>query len=478
MMQRRRIPYPVLLRYFYLAAFIASISLFLISCGDRSDEPVSLSSSQARPSADWVRDAVIYEVYLRSFSPEGTFEGLRRRLPELRDLGATVLWLMPIHPIGYERRKGTLGSPFAVRDYMEVNPEFGTLDDLRSLVDDVHRLDMKIVIDLVANHTSWDNVLIDRHPEWYVRNESGEIISPNEDWWDVADLDFSNRELQEYMLGVMRYWVEEIGIDGFRCDVSELVPTDFWEDGRTMLDGIKPVLMLSEGSLPEHHLQAFDITYGWNIYHALPAIMHGDEPAAALDEVIAGERNIFPRGSLRLRFSSNHDENAWDAPAVEKWGSEGARAAAMLVTTMEGIPLLYNGDEVGNMQRLDLFEKVDIDWSAGSGYREFYKELLNIYHSSPALRRGSTLRLPSSDDAALYAFVRHKETDHKLVVLNLKPYVVRGTLETTGLLHSIGRRTGDLVRLTGNGEPSMQVSHTMPLSVDLPGFGYVIYDVR
>jgi glycosidase len=190
--------------------------------------PATGGKPSLRQSADWVRNAVIYEVYLRSFSREGTFRGLEKRLPELKDLGVTVIWLMPIHPVGELKRKGHLGSPYAVRDYYAVNPEFGTLEDFRSLVRSVHNTGMHIIIDLVINHTAWDNPLITEHPDWYTHDEKREIVSPNKDWTDVADLDYSRQGLRDYMTGMMVYWVRDIGIDGYRCDVAELLPTDFW----------------------------------------------------------------------------------------------------------------------------------------------------------------------------------------------------------------------------------------------------------
>jgi len=221
----------------------------------------SFYGTPARPSADWVKDACIYSVYLRSFSREGTFLGLEKRIPELKAMGVTVLWLLPIHPVGVEKRKGRLGSPYAVRDYYGINPEFGTLDDFKRLLATVHKHGMKLIIDLVANHTSWDSKLMKEHPDWFTRDEEGRIVLPNADWTDVAALDYTQPGLRRYMIDMMTYWVKEVGIDGFRCDVAELVPTDFWNDARKELDAIKPIMMLSEGSIPEHHAEAFDLTY-------------------------------------------------------------------------------------------------------------------------------------------------------------------------------------------------------------------------
>jgi glycosidase len=377
-----------------------------------------LYGTRARKSADWVRDAIIYQVYLRSFSPEGTFAGLEKRLPELKELGVTVLWLMPVHPVGKEKRKGTLGSPYAVQDFYAVNPEFGTMADFRRLVKAVHRNGMKIIIDLVANHTSWDSRLMAEHPGWFTRNAAGEIIPPNDDWTDVADLDYGNAQLRAYMIGMMRWWVRDAGIDGFRCDVAELVPTEFWEEARRQLDRIKPVMMLSEGTLPEHHAKAFDLTYSWTIYDVLDPLLSGARPAGVLEEIFRTESLQFPTGSLRLRFNTNHDKNAWDAPAVTKFGEDGLRLTAVLVNTIPGVPLIYNGEEAANDRKLSLFEKVSIDWGKSPEMRALYTQLNRLRKTHPALSRGSLLRLETDRTDRVYAFARVAGKDRVITVLN------------------------------------------------------------
>ena len=369
-------------------------------------------------SADWVRDAVIYEVYLRSFSREGTFAGLERRLPELKDLGVTVLWLMPIHPVGVKNRKGKLGSPYSVRDYYEINPEFGSMADFKKLLAAVHKQGMKLIIDLVANHTSWDSKLITEHPGWFTKDAKGNIVPPNADWTDVADLDYSQPALRKYMIDMMRWWVKDIGIDGFRCDVAELVPTDFWEEARRNLNMIKPVMMLSEGSLPEQHVKAFDLTYSWNIYDALDVLVQGKRPVTMLNEIFKNEHLQFPTGSLRMRFNTNHDKNAWESPAVLRLGEDGLKLSAVLVNTIPGVPMLYNGEEVANDERLGLFEKVDIDWRRPREMGELYKKLFALRRDHKALSRGEMILVPSSHPQDVYAFFRSAGNDKILAVLN------------------------------------------------------------
>ena len=396
-----------------------------------SDEP-------ARHSEDWVKDAVLYEVYLRSFSGEGTFRALERRLPELKALGVTVLWLMPIHPTGELNRKGSLGSPYSVQDYYAVNPHFGSLDDFKSLVAATHQQGMKIIIDLVANHTSWDSRLIMEHPEWFTKNNEGAIVSPNADWTDVADLNYDQHELRKYMIEMMKYWVRDIGIDGYRCDVAEMVPTDFWNRARKELDKIKPVMMLSEGTIPEHHEEAFDITYSWTVYDVLSKVIGGSTPVKVFDDILTTESYQFPKGSLRLRFNTNHDKNAWDSPAVLKFSPQGAKVTALLTFTYPGVPLVYNGEEAGNDRKLSLFEKVDIDWRKNYDFRAYYQELGKLHALHPALRRGEYVSVKNSDGEKVYSFVRRLGDDEVLVVINFarEPRsldVDLGALKTTEL---------------------------------------------
>ena len=383
----------------------------------------------ARPSADWVRDGTIYSVYLRSFSPEGTFGGLEKRIPELQHLGVTTIWLMPIHPVGLKNRKGSLGSPYAVRDYYGINPEFGTLDDFRHLLSAVHAGGMKLIIDLVANHTSWDSRLIQEHPAWFTKDAAGTIVSPNADWTDVADLDYSNAGLRRYMIDMMRYWVRDIGIDGFRCDVAEMVPTDFWNEARAALDSVKSVMMLAEGALPEEHVKAFDLTYSWNVYDAFAPMLSGQRPVALLDQILGTEALQFPKNSLRLRFTTNHDKNAYDAPAVQKFGPAGLKLATVLVNTLPGVPLLYNGEEVANDTRLSLFEKVSVNWMRPREIGEMYKKLFTLRRTNAALSRGNFVRVQTDQEKSVYAFMRIAGEQRVVVVLNFSDAPLHLTLQ-------------------------------------------------
>jgi len=373
---------------------------------------------EARESAPWVRNAVIYSVYLRSFSPEGTFEGLRRRIPELKRMGVSVLWLLPIHPIGKTRRKGPLGSPYSIRDFYGINAELGTMDDFRALVRTVHAEGMHLILDLVANHTAWDSQLIEEHPEWFTRDETGAIVAPTADWYDVADLDYSQPALRRYMIEMMCWWVKEIGVDGFRCDVAELVPLDFWEEARRRLDAIRPVMMLSEGTLPEHHLAAFDLTYAWHTYDLLQPLLQGERPASSVHDALRAEEMKFPQGSLALRFTTNHDKNYWDAPAVEKFGRNGLRLGTVLMFTLPGVPLIFTGEEVANDRRLDHHDKVVVDWTRPRWMGDLYEKLALLRTRHPALRSGDYQSVPTDEEAVL-AFTRTAGEDRVLVAINL-----------------------------------------------------------
>jgi glycosidase len=393
-----------------IACVLASVML-LPACNSTDVSPTVSSSQDA-----WKHEAVIYELFVRDFSPEGTFEAIIPRLPEIRDLGTTVIWLMPIHPIGEESRKGRLGSPYSIRDFFDVNPDFGSLDDFRNLVAAVHEHDMRLIIDLVANHTAWDNAWVRENPEWYVRDDAGNVMAPNDDWTDVADLDYENPETRDAMKRAMRYWVEEFDIDGYRCDVAELVPMDFWREAIEELRSIKPVLMLAEGQDAELHEVGFDLSYSWSFYHGLKDVWAG-ESARSIGASIAADGNL-PEGGRRIRFTTNHDETAWDATPIELFdGPAGARAAAVIAFASPGVPLLYNGQEVGSSIQLRLFEKDTIDWDENPDMLAFYLDLGAAYHRYDAFH-GDFRILDANDD--VFAIEREGQSSRLVVLVNVR----------------------------------------------------------
>ncbi len=304
-----------------VGAFLVLLLLTSSLTGEQSARDVSKES--ARPVREWVRDGVIYEIYPRAFSQQGNFNAITARLDELKDLGVTILWLMPIHPIGQEKKKGTIGSPYAVRDYYGINPDYGTADDLKRLVSEAHARGLKVIIDIVANHTSWDSVLM-KHPEFYKRDAKGNITYPY-DWYDIAALNYDNQQLRRYMTDMLKYWIREFDLDGFRCDVAGEVPTDFWENARRELEQIKPdIVMLAEAHKAELLVSAFDLDYSWPLHSALTNVLQGRGRASDLRDEWEKEVKEWPKGALHMRFSDNHDERR----AIARFG-EPARACGI-----------------------------------------------------------------------------------------------------------------------------------------------------
>lgn len=398
----------------------ADYALFAFSPKNKSAQPggPDISKEHARPSVMWVKDAVIYELYPRSFSKDESFLSVIKKLPQIKKLGVTVLWIMPINPIGKLHRKGPLGSPYSISNYYGINPEYGTLADFKKLVRAVHAAGLHIIMDAVLNHTAWDNPLINEHPNWYKHDSTGKIVPPNPDWTDVAQLNYANKNLRRYMINMLKYWVKDVGIDGFRCDAAELVPLSFWEEARAALDSIKPVMMLAEGAKPDLQLKAFDLTYSWNVYNVLGKIFKGKAPAVALDSTLVRERYVYPIGALRMRFNTNHDENAYDAPSIERYGPGGDSLTVALIATLPGVPLIYNGDEVGNPKRLSLFKQVLIDWKVRNGFRRLYEKIYLIRRSNPELELGTYGSLSSSGGDNVVAYERRLSNKRAVCVFN------------------------------------------------------------
>jgi cyclomaltodextrinase len=391
------------------------------------------SALTARPSPEWVRQAVVYEVNERAFSDAGTFNAITNRLDDLKKLGVSVLWLMPVHPIGQLNKKGSIGSPYAVRDYYDVNPAFGTKDDLKRLVRAAHQRGLKVIIDIVANHTAWDAVMM-KTPTYYVRDASGKVLSPY-DWTDVAKLDYSNSATRRYMLDMLEMWIREYDLDGFRCDVAGDVPTTFWDEARDELARIKPdIFMLAEAHKPDLLVKAFDMDYSWPLYGALAAVVEGGRPAALIRGEWEAERATYPRGALHLRFTENHDEKR----AIARFGERGALAAAALMFTLDGVPLMYNGQEAGDVTESGapaLFEKMAVFWQGAERRPEivaFFKDIIPLRRAHPALLDGSVQWVANSDYDRVLTYLRHSDREDVLVAVNLSNKPFFGTVEAPG----------------------------------------------
>jgi len=399
----------------------------LIGCTGSQDSTAGGDSYQPTPYVriehpEWTKSATIYQLNTRQFTPEGTFAAAMAHLPRLKQLGVDIIWLMPIHEIGEVNRKGSLGSPYSVKDYYSVNHEFGTLDDLKRFVDAAHGLGMHVILDWVANHTAWDNDLVREHPEWYERDWKGDFRpTPWWDWSDIIDLDYRHAGLRRYMTEAMKYWVVEADVDGFRCDVAGFVPVDFWNNVRSELDAIKPVFMLAEWESRDLHAAAFDATYAWSWNEAVHRITTGEADVNGLYVYYSWNEGAFPPNSMRMTFVSNHDKNAWEGTQFEQFG-DGLKAAIVLSVVGEGIPLIYNGQEAGNPRRLAFFEKDSIEWREHP-VGDLYRSLFALKHGNTVLwnaRWGATMiKVPNSAEAKVLSFIRRNERDKVFVVLNL-----------------------------------------------------------
>jgi glycosidase len=403
---------------------------FLTSASRSSAE--NLTKQDARQAPQWLRDGIVYEIFPRSFSSAGDFKGITARLDDLKELGADILWLMPIHPIGEKMRKGSIGSPYAVRDYYAINPAYGTEVDLKELVSQAHKRNLRVIIDIVANHTAWDSVLL-QHSEFYKQDATGKITPPVPEWTDVAGLNYENPKLCDQMIDMLKHWLDPktFDLDGFRCDVASMVPTTFWERARTELSQVKPdFMMLAEASKPELLVKAFDIDYAWPLHGTLNEVLLNGAPASEFKRSWEESVQQFPRGSLHLRISDNHDE----ARAVARFGAKGALAASALMFTLDGVPLLYNGMEVGDATESGdpaLFEKMPVFWNPKGRppLRDIYQDLIRLRKDNPAFRNTNVVWLRNSDEKNLVTLLRSDEKNEFVVVINFSNRPLTGWVE-------------------------------------------------
>jgi glycosidase len=363
----------------------------------------------------WVKETNIYEVNIRQYTPEGTFQAFGKHLPRLRKMGVEVLWLMPITPISLKIRQGSLGSYYACSSYTTINEEFGTLADFIQLVNEAHQLGFKLIIDWVANHTGWDHHWTIEHPDWYEQDEKGAFTEKN-GWHDVIDLNYAKPAMRLAMMDAMAYWIKVANIDGFRCDMAHLVPLDFWLDARIHCDAIKPLYWLAECEVVDYH-QAFDTTYAWWWMHETEDFAKGESSLQSVRNVLHAYSQ-YPAGASKLMFTSNHDENSWNGTEYEKYGNA-AKAWAVFTFTWQGIPLIYSGQENPNNHRLAFFDKDSIDWNDRPLLSGFYETLLSLRKSNPSLTSGETFILPSDNDDKLMAFIRKRNEQTVLVLLNV-----------------------------------------------------------
>ncbi len=413
-------------------------------------------------NAPWTKDAVLYQINTRQFTPEGTFASAQKQLPRLKALGIDIIWLMPIHPIGEKNRKGKLGSPYSVRDYYAVNPEFGTKADLKAFVDDAHRQGMHVILDLVANHTAWDNKLATEHPDWYEKDWKGNFRpTPWWDWSDVIDLDWTKPGVREHVGKAMEYWVREFGIDGYRADVAGYVPLDFWESERARLEKIRPIFMLAEWKSSELQRKAFDATYAWDWHVTAKEVAKGKGNAMSFYGYYAEHESAWPRQSMRLTYLENHDSNAWEGTTRENFGPA-LPAFTALSFTGDGLAMIHNGQEACNQHRLAFFEKDPINWAQGANCTDgkLLKDLIAFRKSNPALANGKwgapMAKVESDKPEQLFSWVRRKEGNVVVGLFNLSAVPVTailadshaaGSYSEFGTGQSITLKAGDVVTL-------------------------------
>ena len=449
---------------------ILSIAFFLIiaeSCNNQNDKEAAVEKNG---HAAWSAQSNIYEVNLRQFSAAGTIMAFEKALPRLKDMGVEVLWFMPVTPIGIKGRKMTesdLGSYYAVKDYKGFNPEFGTMDDWKAFVKHAHDMGFKVITDWVANHSAPDNHWVKAHPDFYAKDSAGNLVAPY-DWTDVCKLNYSNRELRDSMIDAMKFWVTETGIDGFRCDVADDVPVDFWAACIAELRKHKNVFMLAEGKKMELYDAGFDETYAWDIMVAMTELYSGKKSLLQFDSLINANIASYPKNAYRLFFTTNHDENSWNGTEFEKYGDAYKTFAVFSQTMYQSVPLIYNGQEDMNKKRLKFFIKDTIPWEGEMDLAHFYKTLLTLRKSNVALAANASYKkLGSSADSSIFAYQREMDGHKVVVILNLSKQAQKFNIKDASIS---GNPLNVFMGVTE------KVNDTHEFSIE--PWGYIVYDYQ
>lgn len=396
---------------------LAILGMGIVSCTTQKN-----SKTMDLPS-EWKHNTNIYEVNVRQYTEEGTFRAFEKEMPRLKAMGVKTLWFMPITPISQKVKKGTMGSPYAAHDYTSINPEFGTMEDFKHMVDEAHKLGFKVIIDWVANHTGWDHVWTVQHPDWYLHDADGKFhIASGMD--DIIELDYKNPAMRQGMIDAMKFWVRETNIDGFRCDLASWVEVDFWQQARPEVEKVKPLFWLGEFDELENpeYGKVFDASYVWSWMHKTEDYNKKNLPLQDLKDLLH-KYSALGDSSMRAWFTSNHDENSWNGTEYEKYGDL-AKPLAVFSATWNGVPLMYSGQELPmKTKRLEFFEKDPIPWTGTYELADFYKTLLNLKSNNPALRGGdpavTTYLLNTSANDKILSYVRKNGKDEVLVVLNM-----------------------------------------------------------
>ncbi|MHA6696256.1 alpha-amylase family glycosyl hydrolase [Chryseobacterium sp. A301] len=443
----------------------AALSLLLLSCNSPKN-----SMTMSETPSEWKHTTTIYEVNIRQYTPEGTFKAFEKHLPRLKDMGVKTLWFMPITPIAQEQKKGTLGSQYAAADYTSINPEFGSLEDFKHLVDEAHSMGFKVIIDWVANHTGWDHTWTKTHPEYYLIDPKTDTFQIASGMEDIIELDYSKPQLRRAMIDAMKFWVENTGIDGFRCDLASWVEVDFWQEARAELDQVRPLFWLGEFDeldTPEYG-KVFDASYIWNWMHKTKDFNEKDLPLSELKSLLQRYSDIGDN-SMRAWFTSNHDENTWNGTEYEKYGVF-AKPLAVFSVTWNGVPLIYNGQELPlKTKRLEFFEKDPIPWTSQPELHSFYKTLLELKASNPALRGGDpkvkTFWLNTTQEEKVLAYLRVNGEKEVLTLLNFSKEPVQFELEDPNV-------KGTFTNVFDKSQKEL----TGKVKFDLPVSGYLVFE--
>lgn len=400
--------------------FLLSISMLatIVACKPSQEAKSAVFELPA------VEDIAMYQVNPRVFAPNHSLNAVAARIDSIRDLGVNIMWVMPIYPIGTEKGKN---SPYCISDYKAIAPEFGTIEDFKNLVKTCHENGMGIILDWVANHTAWDHPWVKEHPEWYTRDEKTDtIIHPTHtDWYDVADLNYDNKEMREAMIDAMKFWIVDVGIDGFRCDVADGVPADFWKDAIGQLRELaapRKIVMLAEGNNVDNFtVGGFDMNYAWNYKNALLKVFKG-APASDLIKADEAEYERLPAGKVKLRFTTNHDHSNDVTPCVEFTNDRGAMAAYVACIFPHGGALIYGSQEVGYPEPINFFKFVPVDWTAKPEIYKEHKKLIELYLEHPALRKGTMKAYPDKDVLVFEKTLKDQSDSsaHFLILVNVR----------------------------------------------------------
>ncbi|WP_462221677.1 alpha-amylase family glycosyl hydrolase [Ferruginibacter sp.] len=448
--------------------------LIIAACNNQvntnSNKEKNTMTTTEYKKAAWINNTNVYEVNLRQYTKEGTFNAFAKELPRLKEMGVETLWFMPITPIAQKKMKGTMGSYYACSDYTSINPEFGNLQDFKNLVKEAHAMGFKVIIDWVANHTGWDHVWTKTHPEYFEKDSATNDFKIASGMDDIIELDFKNPDLRKAMIDAMRYWITECDIDGYRCDLAFWVELDFWLEARTELEKTKTLFWLAESDPVEHadYFKAFDACYTWAWMHKTEDFYKKNQDKNILDSVLQQYNTVCGATGIPLWFTTNHDENSWNGSEYEKYGAM-AKALAVFSFTWNGMPMIYSGQELPNMKRLKFFDKDPIEWSGKYELHDFYKTLLSLKKNNAALRAGdaavTTHLLSTTADKNILAFIRKNGNSEVLVLINFSKEKISFNTNDTNL-------TGKYTNVFNKKEKDF----TVVKSFEMQPWGYEVFE--